>query len=120
MQRINQPNRSSMTYWYKSPRGFANEYTVAIARDKYWRDYYTLAVRADRSQARHARAAERGRCRHPDLRQHRHRRRHNPRQVRGGAAAAGWEAVMAIYKVRTSDGCRFRMKYNAEHPRSSI
>jgi len=27
---------------------------------------------------------------------------------------------MAIYKVRTSDGCRFRMKYNAEHPRSSI
>ena len=28
MQPINQPNRSSMTYWYKSPRGFANEYTI--------------------------------------------------------------------------------------------
>jgi len=40
MQQINHPNRNKRSYWYLSPRGFANEYTVGIASNLGARAYY--------------------------------------------------------------------------------
>ena len=39
MQQVNHPNRIK-TYWYFSPRGFANEYTIAIATTAESREVY--------------------------------------------------------------------------------
>jgi len=42
-ERINRSHTSgSHTYWYYSPRGFANEYTIGVCTISYWRDYYLL------------------------------------------------------------------------------
>jgi hypothetical protein len=38
---INHPNRGRYTYWYHSPRGFQNEYTIGIAVTDEAQDYYT-------------------------------------------------------------------------------
>jgi hypothetical protein len=48
----NHPNRSR-TYWYISERGFANEYTVGIATNRVWSDYYANLGydRIDRARA---------------------------------------------------------------------
>ena len=48
----NHPNRSR-TYWYNSPRGFANEYTVGVATTKQHAEQYKAQGwdRIDRDRA---------------------------------------------------------------------